>query len=81
MHARCKSFCFNQFTYIKEHISGKQEREFQEGKIIENLMAGYFYSFMIFFFVGLFLKMSFFKVWRYLKKKKRLFHGFLWERA
>ena len=31
-------------------------------------MAGYFWSFMIFFFAGLFLKMWFFKVWRYLKK-------------
>ena len=31
-----------QHIYIEEHISGIQESEFQEGKKIGNLMAGYF---------------------------------------
>ena len=31
-----------QSVYIEEHISGIQESEFQEGKKIGNLMAGYF---------------------------------------
>ena len=43
-------------VYIEEHIS-IQESEFQEGKKIGNLMAGYFWSFMVFFFADLFLKM------------------------
>ena len=63
-----------QHIYIEEHILGIQESEFQEGKIIGNLIAGYFLSLMVFVFVGLFLKMSFFKVWRYSKKK--LLNGF-----
>ena len=57
-----------QHIYIEEYISGIQKSEFQEGKNIGNLMAGYFWSLMVFVFVGLFLKMSFFKVWCYLKK-------------
>ena len=31
-----------QHIYVVEHISGIQESEFQEGKKIGNLMAGYF---------------------------------------
>ena len=50
--------------YIQEHISDIQESEFQKGKKIVNLMSDYFWSFMVFFFVGLFLTTSFFKVWR-----------------
>ena len=37
-----------QHIYIEEHISGIQESEFQEGKKIGILMAGYFWSLMVF---------------------------------
>ena len=42
-------------------------------------MADYFWSFMVFCFAGLFLKMPFFKVWRYFLKK--LLKEFSWEKA
>ena len=47
--------------YTGKWVSRKEQK-------IENLMAGYFWSFMVFFFIGLFLKMPFFKVWRYFTK-------------
>ena len=35
-------YIMSQPIYIEEHISGIQESEFQDGKKIGNLMAGYF---------------------------------------
>ena len=49
-------------TYLyRKNISGIQESEFQEGKKIRNLVAGYFWSFIVFFFVGYFVKRHFLK--------------------
>ena len=75
MHASARALF--QPIYIEEYISGiLYESEFQERKKIGNPMAGYFLCFMVFFFVGLFFKLSFFKVWRYVKKSYSIvFHG------